>query len=171
MWSVWLVFCDCGFHSVCPLMEKAKKLMDASWRERLTLVVSTSLPPYGLQSTARLLCSWDSPGKSTGEGCHALLQGIFPDPGIKPVSLMSPAWWADSLPPEPSRKSFYSWMIFHCVFYPLVDARLFSLLAIVNSAAVNTGVYVCAQVPAFSPKTPSPRSEIARSYGYSLFTI
>ena len=24
-----------------------------------------------------LLCPWDSPGKSTGEGCHALLQGTF----------------------------------------------------------------------------------------------
>ena len=24
-----------------------------------------------------LLCPWDSPGKSTGVGCHALLQGIF----------------------------------------------------------------------------------------------
>ena len=24
MWSVWLVFCDCGFHSVCPLMNKDK---------------------------------------------------------------------------------------------------------------------------------------------------
>ena len=22
LWSVWLLFCDCGFHSVCPLMEK-----------------------------------------------------------------------------------------------------------------------------------------------------
>ena len=22
--------------------------------------------------------SWDSPGKNTGVGCHALLQGIFP---------------------------------------------------------------------------------------------
>ena len=22
MWSVWLVFCDCGFHSVCPLRDK-----------------------------------------------------------------------------------------------------------------------------------------------------
>ena len=27
---------------------------------------------------ARLLCIWDSPGKNTGVGCHALLQGIFP---------------------------------------------------------------------------------------------
>ena len=24
------------------------------------------------------LCPWDSPGKNTGVGCHALLQGIFP---------------------------------------------------------------------------------------------
>ena len=26
----------------------------------------------------RFLCRWDSPGKNTGVGCHALLQGIFP---------------------------------------------------------------------------------------------
>ena len=36
-----------------------------------------SLQPHGLQP-ARLLSSWDSPGKNTGAGCHALLQGIFP---------------------------------------------------------------------------------------------
>ena len=28
----------------------------------------------------------DSPGKNTGVGCHALLQGLFPNPGIKPRS-------------------------------------------------------------------------------------
>ena len=32
MRSVWLVFCDCGFHSVCPLMDKDKWLMEASSR-------------------------------------------------------------------------------------------------------------------------------------------
>ena len=26
----WLVSCDCGFQSVCPLMEKDKRLMEAS---------------------------------------------------------------------------------------------------------------------------------------------
>ena len=36
IWSVWLVFCDCNFHFVCPLLEKDKKLMEASWWERLT---------------------------------------------------------------------------------------------------------------------------------------
>ena len=29
----------------------------------------------------RLLCPWDFPGKNTGVGCHALLQGIFPTQG------------------------------------------------------------------------------------------
>ena len=35
-------------------------------------------------------CPWDSPGKNTGVGCHALLQGIFPTQGSNP-GLMSPA--------------------------------------------------------------------------------
>ena len=30
MWSVWLVLCDCGFHSVCPLMDKDKRLVVTS---------------------------------------------------------------------------------------------------------------------------------------------
>ena len=36
-------------------------------------VVSDPLRPHALQP-ARLLCPWDSPGKRTGVGCHALLQ-------------------------------------------------------------------------------------------------
>ena len=35
-----------------------------------------SLRPHE-QQPARLLCPWDSPGKNTGVGCHAFLQGIF----------------------------------------------------------------------------------------------
>ena len=35
-----------------------------------------TLWPHGLKP-ARLLCPWDSPGKNTGVGCHALLQGLF----------------------------------------------------------------------------------------------
>ena len=35
MWSVWLVFSDCGFHSVCSLMVKDRRLMEASWWKRL----------------------------------------------------------------------------------------------------------------------------------------
>ena len=29
-----------------------------------------------------LLCPWDSPGKHTGVGCHAVFQGIFPTQGV-----------------------------------------------------------------------------------------
>ena len=36
-------------------------------------VVSDSHQPHGLQPT-RLLCPWAFPGKSTGVGCHCLLQ-------------------------------------------------------------------------------------------------
>ena len=44
-----------------------------------------------------LLGPWDSPGKNTGVGCHALLQGIFPAQGSNPHLLH---WQADSLPPS-----------------------------------------------------------------------
>ena len=44
----------------------------------------------------------DSPGKNTGVGCHALLQGIFPNQGSQ---TMSPALQADSLLSEPPQKS------------------------------------------------------------------
>ena len=38
---------------------------------------------------ARLLCPWDFAGKDTGVGCHALLQGVFPGPGMDPASQVS----------------------------------------------------------------------------------
>ena len=58
------------------------------------LVVSNSLWPHRLQP-ARLLCPWNFPGKDTGVGCHALLQGIFPTQGSNPRLLH---WKAGSLP-------------------------------------------------------------------------
>ena len=36
---------------------------------------------------ARLPCLWNSPGKHTGVGCYALLQGIFPTWGSNPCLL------------------------------------------------------------------------------------
>ena len=41
---------------------------------------------YGLQ-LARLLGPWDSLGKSSRVGCHALLQWIFPTQGLHPCLL------------------------------------------------------------------------------------
>ena len=40
--------------------------------------------PWMNCSPARLLCLWNSPGKSTGVGCHSLLQGIFLTPESNP---------------------------------------------------------------------------------------
>ena len=48
----------------------------------------TLCEPPGLYP-ARFLCPWSFPGKNTRVGCHFLLQGIFPDPGTEPVSLVS----------------------------------------------------------------------------------
>ena len=42
----------------------------------LILSPCRTLWPHGLL-TARLLCSWDLPGKNTGVGCHFLLQEFF----------------------------------------------------------------------------------------------
>ena len=47
----------------------------------VTSVLSDSLWPQGLYPS-RPLCPWNSPGKNTGVGCHALLQRIFPTQGL-----------------------------------------------------------------------------------------
>ena len=48
-----------------------------------------------------LLCPWDSPGKNTGVGCHALLQGIFVTQGLNPCLFCLLHWQAGSLPLVP----------------------------------------------------------------------
>ena len=60
---------------------------------------------------ARLLCPWDSPGKNTGVGCHALLQGIFSIQGSNLHLLCLLHWQAGSLPlviPAAAAKSLQS---------------------------------------------------------------
>ena len=54
----------------------------------------TLLQPHELQP-ARLLCPQDYPGKSTGVGCHFLIQGIF---SIQGLNLGLLHWQVDSLP-------------------------------------------------------------------------
>ena len=60
-------------------------------------VISDSLGHHGLEP-ARLFCPWYFPGKNTGMGCHALLQGIFPTQGSNPRLLCLLQWQVDSLP-------------------------------------------------------------------------
>ena len=69
-------------------------------------VVSNPSRPHGLLP-ARLLCSWDSPGKNTRVGCDSLLQGIFQprDPThISCVSCTGSGLFAPELPGKHSRK-------------------------------------------------------------------
>ena len=47
----------------------------------------------------------DSPGKNTGVGCHALLQGIFPTQGLNPV-LLHCRWILHHLNHQRSPNSF-----------------------------------------------------------------
>ena len=60
--------------------------------------MSDSLGPYGPKPT-RLLCPWDSAGKNSGVGCHALLQGFFLTQGSNPCLL----WLLNC------RQSLYHW--------------------------------------------------------------
>ena len=74
---------------------------------QIIFVVTSSLSPvwlflwpHGLHIT-RLLYPWDFPGKNTGVGCHALLQGIFLTQGLNPWLLH---WQASCLPLVPPGK-------------------------------------------------------------------
>ena len=53
----------------------------------------------------RLLCPRNSPGKNTGVGCHALLQGIFLTQGLNLHFLPLRHWQAGSLPLAPPGNS------------------------------------------------------------------
>ena len=49
-------------------------------------------------SPPRSSCPWDSPGKNTGVGCRALLQGIFLTQGLNLHLLHLLRWQVGSLP-------------------------------------------------------------------------
>ena len=57
-----------------------------------------------MDQPTRLLCLWDSPGKNTGVGCHAILQRIFPTQGSTPRLLGLLYWQVSSSPVTPPRK-------------------------------------------------------------------
>ena len=59
--------------------------------------MSNSLQLHGLY-LARLFCPLDSPGKNTGVGSHAFLQGLFPTQGENQCFLSLLYWQVSSLP-------------------------------------------------------------------------
>ena len=102
-------------------------------------IMSDSLSSYGLQPSGSSIHG-DSPGKNTGVGCNALLQGIFPTQGLNPLLLSLLHGQAGSLPLVPPGKPVYgpqSLNIYYIAFWgekacsPIpstVDAQLFSSL-------------------------------------------
>ena len=61
--------------------------------------------PMGCSNT-RILCPWDSLGKNTGVGCHALLLGIFPTQEPNPYLLSFLHCQVGSLPLAPPGKLY-----------------------------------------------------------------
>ena len=87
------------------------------------------LSPFSLvQLFVTLDCSppasSDSPGKNTGVGCHAFLQGIFPTQGSNPLLLCLLHWQVGSLPLAPLGKHIY-------IFF-----RLFSVMCVSVTCSV-----------------------------------
>ena len=72
----------------------------------VTSTMSDFLLFYGLQPD-RLLCPWDSPGKNTGVGCHALLKGLFLTQRLNPCLLCCLHWQVGSLSLVPPEKPIY----------------------------------------------------------------
>ena len=81
------------------------------------LVMSDSATPWTLAT--RLLCPWDSLGKNTGVGCHALLQRIFPTQGLN-LCLLHWRWiiyhWATSEAVPASNQHVFVLFCFFLVF-------------------------------------------------------
>ena len=80
--SVNTFLCPQGLHTYC--FPHAHTLEYTLHVRTVASVVSKSSEHHGLQPT-RLLCPWDFPGKNTGMGFHALLQGNFPAKGLNPT--------------------------------------------------------------------------------------
>ena len=61
-------------------------MKNAKFREILKLLSRVQLFVTLWTVTHQAPLSMDSPGKDIGVGCHFLLQGDLPDPGVKPTS-------------------------------------------------------------------------------------
>ena len=95
----------------------------------------------------------DSPGRNTGVGCHALLQGIFPTQGWNPGLLCcGRILYQMSHQGSGNCILFYGWVIFHCInkedvphlLYPSINGHFacFHVLAISVVLQWTLGVHV-----------------------------
>ena len=102
---------DPGIKPESPALTGGFFVTGATWEAQWAWVSAESLSrvrlcvTHGLQP-AGLLCPCDSPGKSTGVGCHFLLQGIFPTLCL--FCLLR--WQAGSLPRAPPGEPQSEWV-------------------------------------------------------------
>ena len=90
--------CVCMAGSICCSPKTIRILLNwlrvpSHYACSVTSAVSDSVQPHGPQPT-RLRCPWDSPGRNTGVGCHALFQGMFPTQALDPRFLSLLHWQA-----------------------------------------------------------------------------
>ena len=102
-------------------------------------VVSNSLQPHGS------FCPQGFPGKNTGVGCHALLQGVFLTQGSNLNLPHLPHWQVGSLPPGPPGKPHLLWenLKFSITYYHSTMRLSFKTLVILRRVCVC--VCVCVQ--------------------------
>ena len=72
-----LITSESYFHQTKLCKKIILVLKDEKWKSEWVARSCPTLQAHGLWFT-RLFCPWDSSGKNTGEGCHSLLQRIFP---------------------------------------------------------------------------------------------
>ena len=96
----------CGIGDVCQRGERIK--------EHLCYAVLSHFSRVQLFMTlwTIALCLWNSPGKNTRVGCHALLQRIFPTQRLNPHLLCVLHWESGALPlvPPAAAKSLQSFL-------------------------------------------------------------
>ena len=101
--------------------------------------MSDTLWPHGLWP-ARFLCPLNFPDRNTGVGCHFLLQGIFPRPGIEPMRLQ---WkcsvWTTGPPGKSPANVFFPFNMYSFVFYLAVPGLSCSMWDLILSPGFEPG--------------------------------
>ena len=69
-------------NAIKGLEDKATEIRTKSERE-VAQLCPTLCDPMDCSLPGSSIGPWDFPGKSTGVGCHFLLQGDLPDPGME----------------------------------------------------------------------------------------